>query len=1560
MGVPKFFRYISERYPCLSEFVKEYQIPVFDNLYLDMNGIIHMCSHPDDNNPHFRITEEKIFADIFHYIEFLFRMIKPQKVFFMAVDGVAPRAKMNQQRGRRFRSAKDAEKMELEAKNKGEKLPDVERFDSNCITPGTEFMARLHEQLKYFVVSKVSNDNLWKKCKIILSGHETPGEGEHKIMDYIRYIRSQPGYDPNTRHCLYGLDADLIMLGLCTHDPHFSLLREEVKFGKKAKRSNVPEEIRFYLLHLSLMREYLELEFSPLKTALKDSDKIKFDIENIIDDWILMGFLVGNDFIPNLPNLHISNGALPVLYKAYIEVLPTLDGYINEAGTLNLERFEKFMKKLADIDIKNFEEIQDDLLYFERKTGRKATAHVPVSSKPVKSENGDEKKMDPALADLIAATDILAVSSDEEEFESSSSTEEDEAFKNFKDEYYRNKLEFEEVTREIMREQAEGYVRAIQWNLNYYYNGVCSWSWFYPHHYSPYISDIKGFSDLKIDFELGKPFKPYEQLLAVLPPASKKLLPQCYHSLMTDDNSLIKSYYPEEFQTDLNGKRQEWEAVVLVPFIDEKNLLNAMKPCNELLTPEEANRNKHGPMLVYEYTDEDLGVYEPPSYFPKVVNRARCTPVNIEDIRVPKEKLVKGAYPGVVLDVYYPGFPTLKHLKYESKFKKARVKVFEMPSRGESLILRILPSEKYIGDGIPVDLLGKVVWAGWPNLTEAKVIAISNRKEKYVFSSSAPNNYEVKVQTKNSTFESELEGVSQYYRDRMGIDVGNTEVLVHVNLLSGRKYVFTSNMRVTLEKQFCQIQSNYPLQSIVADIKVYDEHRSTFQSVSDVFSPNSICFTLSNPYYGSQGTIVDSTESLKNNYLTVSLSVTTEPDLTQAQNIDKLNKNYLSLANSACQLAMSNYVFSRITGSLFVQTRNNEGLLKTVNIGLNMKFSKKNQETPGYTRKIENVWFYSDKAVGLVREYVNRFPEVFNFLARSSNDELVADEIFNEDGDEKVKSIQTWLKSLPIHNIERRVCGSSVLEPEVVAEIEKEVDQLKDSPKNIIMPIKPQLLYKPEIQTGFLAPDPLVETRVFDRIVNVREGFTVPLGLKGTVIAIHKSPNVLKNEDELYDIVFDKTFPGGMALNCSEHRGYRLSKISFINICYGRRKMEEKTGKPGELRARAKEHNSTNMYARQQNSAFASVNKVQPNLMGPPYKNNAQFNTNQYPVRPQVPIPAYDQHKMKNSFYYMTDFSQMQGSKINKENSITWRTTEINNHNRQTRGPSHLSQSSINTTKPKTEVNTDFLKRILNIDNAEKSSKPKSNVPPPQCESVRNYSSSSSRKQEVGTVPSATANLLSYYQSNAWGCPRYHYLQQNNGFAAQVVLPNGKSISGKTARSREEASENVALDALHMLKNSPKPTKTGLPSEFPVPPTKWVQDRQQHNKMSSQVFINKSYQFKQPGYTQHPRMSHQTDYNKKEPDSSFSRNGPDAPYTSVKTHNFVPLQALKKKQVNKTPNTGNKNVNDNSPRKKQEKTYFSSSMQNAGISKAGELDQNDRRDKSGKQRKTRIAARFNQ
>lgn len=118
--------------------------------------------------------------------------------------------------------------------------------------PGTAFMVKLSEQLCYFVNKKITEDANWREVQVVLSGHEVPGEGEHKIMEYIRLSKAQPDYNPNVRHCLYGLDADLIMLGLLSHDPHFCLLREEVKFGPAAKKRNNPGcvFINYFLLLL--------------------------------------------------------------------------------------------------------------------------------------------------------------------------------------------------------------------------------------------------------------------------------------------------------------------------------------------------------------------------------------------------------------------------------------------------------------------------------------------------------------------------------------------------------------------------------------------------------------------------------------------------------------------------------------------------------------------------------------------------------------------------------------------------------------------------------------------------------------------------------------------------------------------------------------------------------------------------------------------------------------------------------------------------------------------------------------------------------------------------------------------------------------------------------------------------------------------------------------------------------------------------------------------------------------------------------------------------------------
>lgn len=307
----------------------------YDNLYLDMNGIIHPCCHPE-NKPA-PSTEEEMFQAIFEYTDHIFSMIRPRRLLYLAIDGVAPRAKMNQQRARRFRAAQEAEekarqkqeKEEEEDSDSGEKesidvLVTDSVFDYNCITPGTPFMTNISRALRWYVKDRISKEPAWQGIKVILSDSNVPGEGEHKIVDYIRRQRvaglealeesvlnggeKSLTYDPNQFHVIYGLDADLIMLSLATHEPRFNVLREDVFAQEEQQRDKcrkcqqsghvmancpndqvtvrVAERKPFIFLSVSTLREYLNLELQPT------------DLERAIDDWVFLCFFVGNNFAP--------------------------------------------------------------------------------------------------------------------------------------------------------------------------------------------------------------------------------------------------------------------------------------------------------------------------------------------------------------------------------------------------------------------------------------------------------------------------------------------------------------------------------------------------------------------------------------------------------------------------------------------------------------------------------------------------------------------------------------------------------------------------------------------------------------------------------------------------------------------------------------------------------------------------------------------------------------------------------------------------------------------------------------------------------------------------------------------------------------------------------------------------------------------------------------------------------------------------------------------------------------------------------------------------------------
>lgn len=110
MGVPKFYRWLSERYPRINQLIDENNSNIdliIDHLYFDMNGVLHLCSHPDNDEIIYIPSDEDIIKNIEIYLDrCISRVIKPKKSIYFAVDGVAPRAKLNQQRARRFRSGR--------------------------------------------------------------------------------------------------------------------------------------------------------------------------------------------------------------------------------------------------------------------------------------------------------------------------------------------------------------------------------------------------------------------------------------------------------------------------------------------------------------------------------------------------------------------------------------------------------------------------------------------------------------------------------------------------------------------------------------------------------------------------------------------------------------------------------------------------------------------------------------------------------------------------------------------------------------------------------------------------------------------------------------------------------------------------------------------------------------------------------------------------------------------------------------------------------------------------------------------------------------------------------------------------------------------------------------------------------------------------------------------------------------------------------------------------------------------------------------------------------------
>jgi 5'-3' exoribonuclease 1 len=528
MGIPRFFKYISNQFPNVyshTSFKKGFICNNnIDNLYLDANGIIHNCVREIYFPKRQRLTKIKTdqellaFQLICNYIDNLLMFVKPQKLFYIAIDGPAPLAKQGQQRQRRYRSVDSKTTEELKI------------FDTTSITPGTEFMYKLSKYIKYHIMNSMTNNNNWSNIKVILSGSDVPGEGEHKIVNYIRNLDNKYSLS----HCMYGLDADLFMLSLASHCDHFYLLRED--------QFNISwDDTYFYIVDIGLLKSEIENQWG----------SITCDRNNLVDDFIFVCFLVGNDFLHSLPPCYDLEYSINFIMDIHKQILQ--ENYITKSnGSFNLDNLNKLLTQLMKTEEQNI------AVQFYNSGFPNITLHNSLkdTSHPERGIN----------------------------------------FEVYKKLYYK-KMNINYDNKEQIWDLCKHYLQGLDWVNYYYHNWPKNWLWFYPYHYSPLITDIVDYMNnstnklTRVSLIQTQLILPFQQLLCVVPPKSKGLLPKFLQPLYNSNE--LKDIYPENYNIDYEGKLREWEGIALLPFIDFNKILSIYNKVIQITTEHKLPTSNH-------------------------------------------------------------------------------------------------------------------------------------------------------------------------------------------------------------------------------------------------------------------------------------------------------------------------------------------------------------------------------------------------------------------------------------------------------------------------------------------------------------------------------------------------------------------------------------------------------------------------------------------------------------------------------------------------------------------------------------------------------------------------------------------------------------------------------------------------------------------------------------------------------------------------------------------------------------------------------------------------------
>jgi len=596
MGIPTFFLSIlrNKYYKNIHCGVQNGKLKC-EYFFLDYNGIVYAAferikkdmkdmKHTKDK------IEEIIIDEVIRYTTYLIcDVVQPEKLTYIALDGPAPRAKMIQQRSRRYKGYFDKiyiqnEKNKLKLDNE-----DIDWDRSANISPGTDFMEKLSNRLLETMKAKGFTKHN-SKMEVLLSNSNVPGEGEHKFLPLIRTMRKKD----STKHSkiyFYGKDADLIVLAISTHKSNIHVIREVDLQTDEMKK--MYESYEFVDVHIDNLRNAF---YNDLTRSLKNHS---FDKIRIINDYIFLTFLVGNDFVVSLPYLKIKKDGLEMLISVYRNIKMNQNDYLinyhpdkDDSPQLNIPFFKELiseMSKKEDFLMKKQQNDMNKIMsgVISNKTQEKESYLTPFEIFKSRYEHLE-----------VCSPHHPLYKKYHEDFKK---VDYNKDYESWKEEYYKYYLNIDKSNEDeylnMRIKLVNNYLESVMFNLKYYFQGCPSWQWHYKFRISPLLSDIhyvleNNIVDMNtITFIEGSPYTPFQQLMLILPPQMNLLVPSPLRAIMKDDKLLCTQFYPIDFRIDVTIGQKTIYSEAILPEIDEELLIETVKKYEKKLSAKEIERN---------------------------------------------------------------------------------------------------------------------------------------------------------------------------------------------------------------------------------------------------------------------------------------------------------------------------------------------------------------------------------------------------------------------------------------------------------------------------------------------------------------------------------------------------------------------------------------------------------------------------------------------------------------------------------------------------------------------------------------------------------------------------------------------------------------------------------------------------------------------------------------------------------------------------------------------------------------------------------------------------------